>query len=144
MDSHSENRGFEFIEHEGEMGVYCWGGSLEALFQAAAEGLYTIMRSSFTLLDRVDRTIELKEEAVDLLLRAFLAELVFYESVERLIFPLFHFSEITSTHLFCRARGGHYDPHHEPLEREVKAVTYYRLSVEKRDARWEAIYIVDV
>lgn len=140
----SNKRGFTFLDHEGEMGVFCWGVNLEELFRAAAEGLYTLMRSSFTLIDSVETDIEMEEEEVDLLLRAFLAELVFYESAERLIFPHFEFLELTPTRMRCKAMGGHYDPQKEPLEREIKAVTYHQLMVRREQDRWIAQYIVDV
>ncbi len=137
-------RDFEWIEHEGEMGILAWGDTLEDLFQAAADGLYDLMRRQFTIREPRTREITLEADAVELLLKAFLSELVFFQSAYHEVYPTREFLELRPHRLHAQLIGGQYDPAENPLEREIKAVTYYRLRVWQANGRWWAIYVVDV
>ena len=137
-------RGFEWIEHEGEMGIQAWGESLEDLFQAAADGLYDLMRRRFTLQGTCTRDLTLEADGADLLLKDFLSELLYYQSAYHEVYPERTFHEIRPHRLRVTLRGGRYDPARNPLEREIKAITYYRLQVWQTHGRWWATYVVDV
>lgn len=138
-------RGFEWIEHEGEMGIQAWGETLEDLFQAAADGLYDLLRHHFTVVQPTQREIALEAPDVEVLLKDFLTELLYYQSAYHEVYPERVFHELSPERLRAVLRGGRFDITREPLEREVKAVTYYRLRVwQDADGLWRATYVVDV
>ena len=132
------------LEHEGEMGCHVWAPDLEGLFQTAADALYRLIRSEFTLREPHQMRLDLEEPDPALLLRAFLAELVYELSAHQRVFPRRRFRVLTPSRLTADLVGGRYDPQSEPLDREVKAVTYYRLRVWREPPGWHATFIVDV
>jgi len=139
------SRGFEWIEHEGEMGIHAWGTTLEELFQAAADGLYDLLRPHFTVVQPTQRTVTLEAPDVEILLKDFLSELLYYQSAYHEVYPERVFFELSPQRLRVLLRGGRFDIAREPLAREIKAITYYRLQVwQDADGRWQATYVVDV
>ncbi|MCS7311516.1 MAG: archease [Acidobacteria bacterium] len=138
-------RGFEWMEHEGEMGIQAWGVTLEDLFQAAADGLYDLLRHHFTIVQATQREIALEAPDVEVLLKDFLSELLYAQSTHHEVYPERVFHELSPRRLRAILRGGRFDITREPLEREIKAITYYRLQVwQDAEGRWRATYVVDV
>jgi len=56
----------------------------------------------------------------------------------------FVISEIGENALRGEVRGEPFDPKRHPIEREVKAITYHQLSVERDGQGWRARVYVDL
>lgn len=144
MNSIKTLRGFELLDHEGEMAVHVWASNLVQLFDTAARSLYSIIRPSFHLIQPVSKNMTLEEPETDLLLRSFLSELLFDLSTFHYIFTKRHFHRLEPTQLEVHLSGGVYDPVRQPMEREIKAITYYRLRIWNEAPGLHATYLVDV
>jgi SHS2 domain-containing protein len=124
------------------------GANLEELFHAAATAVISIMLEDLGGVNRKTRKkfcVDAPE--LDLLLYAFLSEILFYKDSESLLL-LPDIVEIRESagkiELSCSASGERVDRRRHPLAVDIKAVTMHRLMVEKKPDGWTATVVLDV
>jgi SHS2 domain-containing protein len=92
-------------------------------------------------------TIDLEREQLDLLLFAFLNELIFFKDAKQMLLRTKYVS-IKNEQPKYRLNGILYgeaiDRQKHPLIVDVKAVTLHRFSLRQTDAGWEAFVILDI
>ena len=148
--SHNRGQRFELREHTADIAVEATGDSLEGVFAAVANGLGAA--SCDEIPDETgDRfSLSVTAESREALLFDYLDELIYLRDV-RVELPVDHRVE-TLTHsddaddaeswtLEASARGV---PLAEIDAREVKAVTYSEMRLERVDDGWEAYVVFDV
>jgi SHS2 domain-containing protein len=138
---------FGFFDHTGDIGIDIDSPDLGSLFADAASAF------SETIVDRESlpgaETLEmsLAAEAPDLLLVAWLSELLYRFETDGW---LSHHADVimsrSAQHWTVRARlaGGRIDPEHHEIRVLVKAVTYHALEVRAAGDRWHARVILDI
>ena len=100
-----------------------------------------------SIADARDMTIDLEREQLDLLLFAFLNELIFFKDAKQMLLRVKHVSikdEESKYSLTGVVYGEAIDPRKHPLVVDVKAVTLHRFSLRQTDAGWEAFVILDI
>jgi SHS2 domain-containing protein len=134
---------FETFEHEADIGIRGFGGSLKEAFENAALALYSVM-VNIDFVDPVEeRTVTVSAPDRELLLVEWLNALLAISDIERIVFSKF-VVEMEETKLTGVARGETLDrERHEPRV-EVKGATYYLLSVKEQDGIYTAQCVVDV
>ncbi len=135
---------FEVFEHTADLGLRVRSPSLETLLEEAASGLTSVIVANLSDIRAVETcTIEVEGQQPDLLLFDLLTEVLFeFESSQRL---LSRFAvEINDEKLTATCQGEILDPDRHQLEREVKAITYHQLKVQKQPNGWLAEVIVDI
>ena len=125
-----------------------WGGTLEELFiSAAAALLRTMAAAPERVMRQQEIAIRLEHEELDLLLFAFLQELIFYKDARRLLLHADR-EQIEERngvfHLEALVRGEQIDAAMHRLLVDVKAVTLHRLQLQFEDALWKAVVVLDV
>ena len=135
---------FETFDHTADLGLRVTAGDLEELFAEAARGLTSLVVDEPETL-KSDRAAEFRIEGddLDLLLIDLLGELLFRFETTGFLgrdFTAVH----TSGGLDVEARGEMIEGQAHRLAREVKAITYHGLKVERQDGRWMAEVIVDI
>ncbi len=80
---------YELINHTADVGIRATAESPDALFETAALAFTELMTDSATVEPRVERTMELKEESLDLLLVCWLQEILYLMDTEGLVFSVF-------------------------------------------------------
>ena len=135
---------FETFDHTADLGLRVTAGDLEELFAEAARGLTSLVVDDPDTL-KSDRATEFRIEGddLDLLLIDLLGELLFRFETTGFLgrdFTAVH----TSGGLDVEARGEMIEGQAHRLAREVKAITYHGLKVERQDDRWMAEVIVDI
>jgi SHS2 domain-containing protein len=126
------------------MGIEASGETLEDLFAQAAYGLLEIIAGTPEALCREEMIVTVEGGDAEELLVNWLNEILYLFEIKR-FFPLdFEIEEVRGNHLLARVRGEPFDPQRHPVEREVKAVTYHQLRVEKTDGLWHARVYVDL
>ena len=125
-----------------------WGGTLEAMFAAAAEALlHTLTLTPGTVVSRVELEFTGEADALDLLLLDYLQSFIFHKDARRLLLrpgPLRIEHAGGTWRLVATARGETVDPsRHEPGT-DVKAVTLHRLRAAFEDGAWRATVVLDV
>ncbi|MDD5761075.1 MAG: archease [bacterium] len=125
-----------------------WGATKEETFLAAADAtLNTMVENIGTVAPLERRVFSVAADSLDLLLFELLQELVYRKDAERLLLRIcdLRIEEIGSGYrLHAEAIGETIDPARHPLLADVKAVTLYRLSVEKSPTGWRAVVVLDV
>jgi SHS2 domain-containing protein len=122
------------------------GRDLPDLFETAAAALAEIMVDPTTVALTLERAISLEADALDLLLYDWLSELVFLKDRDCEVFPRCRV-EIAGDGPFrlnARLCGGPIDVERCALRIDPKAVTFHRLSVERREGAWCARFVIDV
>lgn len=125
------------------------GRNLEELFCSAADAtIATMIESLESLEPRTEKTIELNNPALDMLLFDLLQELLFYKDANRLLLRVVRAEVEESSEegfsLRALARGEKLDPQRHEQCADVKAVTLHRFLVEKTNEGWRSLVILDV
>lgn len=134
---------YEFIDHTADVGVRLEAPTAAALFETAARALTEIATDAGAVMPRVERTVELEEETLDVLLVSWLQELLYLLETEGLVFSRFEVS-IDGTRLHAAVWGEPLNPELHARKSDIKAVTYHQLEVGRRGDAWEARVIFDV
>jgi len=125
-----------------------WGESVEELFIACASALLRTMTAAPEQIARCQGfLIRVEHEELDLLLFAFLQELIFYKDARRL---LLHADRVRiekhdgAFRLEACVSGEQIDAGRHRLLVDVKAVTLHRFQVVCEDNLWQAVVVLDV
>lgn len=141
---------YRFLEDiaTADVAFEAWGGTREELFAACADAL---LRTMVEVPDKVERrqslAIHLEHEELDLLLFAFLAELVFLKDARRLLLHA-DLVRIGGTEgafsLEADVMGEEITPRRHDLLVDVKAVTLHRFRVVHEENAWRATVVLDI
>jgi SHS2 domain-containing protein len=135
---------YRLLEHTADMGIEAVAESREDLFAQAAYGLREILSGSLEVAAREEKTVELRGGDLEELLVVWLNEILYLFEAKGFQPVDFEVEEVERTTLKARIRGEPFDPARHPVQREVKAVTYHQLKVEKSDGGWRARVYVDL
>lgn len=133
-----------FFDHTGDIGMEVFAPSLPEIFKTAAAGMFSILTESRTIHPHLTKTISLKAEVADELLILWLNRLLFLFDTEGWLFSQFEITLPNEKSLQAVVRGERYDPERHEILREIKAATYHRLTLEKRENTWYARVIFDL
>jgi len=133
-----------FLDHTGDIGFEVRAPSVEELFRSAARGLYGILVERPPESGDATEEFDLRESGPDLLLRAFLAELLYRFLARRCIIAAFDDLRVGDGQVTARGAAAAFDPQRHGLRTELKAVTYHQLEVRRDGPGWFARVIFDV
>ncbi len=80
------SRGFELTEHTADVGIRAWGGSAAEVFEQAALGMFSLMYETEAVKPAARVAIELEAPDGELLLAAWLNELLYVTEARRVVF----------------------------------------------------------
>jgi SHS2 domain-containing protein len=125
-----------------------WDETVEGLFTSAAEALMKVQVENLDAVEnRESRAILAEEESIEMLLFAFLQELIFMKDAYQLILRVPSVKirkENENYHLNAEAYGEEIDPIRHELNVDVKAVTLHHFRVEQTSLGWRSLVILDV
>lgn len=135
---------FEYFDVTADVGIIARGKSLDELFVNCARAMFNVMVDITKV--KPLKEVEVKAAGVSLeeLLLDYLTNLLALKDIHGMFFGDFEVrineKDLTLT---GKARGEESRPEHE-VKTEVKAVTYHKMKVEKKNGFWEANFVVDV
>jgi len=135
---------FELRDHTADIILFVSADSLPLLFATAAEGFYAAIGE---ITGRPDETpVKLSFAAPDLesLMVDFLDELLYRFDVDGAVLTRFTFDCLNDTILKATAASRPLDRDWSTLNREVKAITYHDLRVQKLNGRYEVEIVLDI
>lgn len=135
---------YRVLDHTSDIGVLTRGKNLPELFNNAARALFDLMIDMKSVEPKQERQIAVEATSVDLLLREWLAELLYCFHGEQLLFSEFDIEHLNSTYLKGIARGEQFVPGRHTIKRELKSITYHQLEVIHEKNGYKAQYIIDV
>ena len=134
---------YEQIDISGDAGLRIRGENLEALFENAAEGMFTLITDIHQIPASIRKEVNLKADSNEDALVQWLNELVFLYDTYGFIGKKFKVTFQGDT-LTAEVSGGQFDPDRHESRLLIKAATYHNLSLTKTDSHWEATVIFDI
>jgi len=141
---------FHYLEDIGtaDIAFEATGRDLPELFTSAADATMNVMIDNLDAIEPHDtRRIELKDDAIDMLLFDFLQELIYFKDAERLLLRVreIRIEEKEGAYsLKATTAGEPLDPARHQQRADVKAVTLHNFRVEKTKGGWKASVILDI
>jgi SHS2 domain-containing protein len=150
---------FEIIDISGDVGLKAYGGSLKDAFMNAAIGMYSLITDLEIVKEEKVIDVFVESDSMEGLLVSWLNELVFHFDAYGFIGKRLSISEFTpsqpsvggeqqATLQACRIKaslsGEDFDPARHESRLLIKAATYHRLKVEKKNGEWEIDVIFDI
>lgn len=130
---------FEVFDHTADIGILAHGSSQEEAFVNAARGMFSLITDLDLVKEVEARDVEVQAVDRELLLAAWLSELLFLFEVEYLLFRRFQVEFPAPGRLRGVAWGEKIDPRRHPIHMGIKAVTHHMLQVEKEDGYWARV-----
>jgi SHS2 domain-containing protein len=132
-------RGHREVEHTADWELEVWAEDLAGLLGEAASGMYELMGIEISDEDRCHRRLELAADDHEGLLVSFLSELLFVLDSEEIAFDGFLVT-VNGDRLDARLEGGAVTAR----GKEIKAVTFHRLTVRDTGYGYETRIVFDV
>ena len=135
---------FELIDIFGDAGIRAFGSDLSELFANAAAGMYSLIADPGSVVP--GKSIEIKAEASSLegLLVSWLNELIFHFDTYGFIGRDIRIHELNNTLIMSTIDGEDFVPERHGRGLLIKAATYHKLKIERKEDHWEADVIFDI
>jgi SHS2 domain-containing protein len=134
-----EAAGYREVEHTADWELEVWAADLPGLFEQAARGMCALAGMRLQPEPRHSRRVSLQARDIESLLVSFLSELLYYLEQEGIGFDLY---QITLEGLNLQAELG--GARLASIQKEIKAVTFHRLSVRQTEAGLKVNIVFDV
>ena len=135
---------YELFDHTADIGLRVVADDLDGLFRDAATGFFSLIVEEIPDREPLERLhFEVEADRDDHLLVDWLNELLFVFDSRGLLLDRFEVSVVNGK-LEADAIGRQLDAAHDRLLREVKAVTYHGLRLERTERGWLAEVILDI
>ncbi|MBM3470132.1 MAG: archease [Armatimonadetes bacterium] len=135
---------FEVIEHTADIGIIARGATLVEVFEAAAEGMFSLMVDPGTVENRAWLEREVEAEDHEGLLVDWLNNLLAVVNIEAFVPVAFVVEQVSPSRLRATVHGEPVDPNRHRFRRDIKAATYHMVEVRQADVGWTARVIFDV
>lgn len=131
--------GYIELQHTADWAVRVWAPDYPALLIQSARAMYEIMGARSDQDQEVERVVEVSASDNESLLVAFLNELLFLHETENLVFNKIG---LNVSDFMLRASLGGAKINNQV--KEIKAVTYHNLNIQKLPQRLEVTIVFDV
>ncbi|MFC1562171.1 archease [candidate division KSB1 bacterium] len=142
------SRTFTIIDHTADIGIEFSGSTVEELFTAAAESIFSILTHLNTIDITIHRSLSVSADTYDDLLVNWLQELLYYFAVDYLLFADFYVKidrlDNGTLSLEGICGGEPVDAGKHEIFTEIKTVTYHQLLVKQLATHWQGRIIVDI
>jgi SHS2 domain-containing protein len=135
---------FEILDISGDVGIKAYGKSLKDTFIHSAIGLYSLITDLDTVKEKKTIYISVESDSREGLLVLWLNELIFHFDAYGFVGKKIIITEFTPSLLKASLSGEDFDPERHEKRLLVKAATYHRLRIEKKDDTWEVDVIFDI
>jgi len=135
---------YQTIEHTADIGIRMQAPTLAELFANAAYGMFDLICNARSVRAQVEQPVVITADSLEELMVSWLSELLFFFDARKMLFCEFDITEIDDRHLRAKVRGEKYSPQRHELDHDIKAVTYYKLHVERQDSKWTAEVVFDI
>ncbi len=135
---------YKIIDHTADLGIIVKGVDEKDVFIRAAYAMTDLMVEGDISKKTVIKDVSLQgEDFPDLMVR-WLGEILYLFDGEKLLVNSIEIKSISPTKLRSTLTLTSFDPEHLQVKREIKAVTYHQISVDKVNDGWQARIIFDI
>ncbi len=132
------------IDHTADLGIVVKGADLKGLFVRAAYAMMDLMVEGDIEEKGVRRELTVEAEDLPDLMVRWLGEVLYLFEAEKLVVRDIEITSLSESRLESALTLVHFRRGHHQITREIKAVTYHQISVERKDGGWEARVIFDI
>jgi SHS2 domain-containing protein len=136
--------GYELVDHTADIAVRAWAPSAAGVFEECAKAMFSLICDPLTIEQTETEQVRVDAPDGELLLVAWLNELIYRFEASRALFADFEVLEVGERHLVARVSGELLDPRRHAVCGGVKAATLHQLSLRPVAAGWEAFVVLDV
>jgi len=136
------NSGYKFIDHPSDIGIEVKGKTHKELFLNAVSGMLSIISDSSNGREKIKKSLHLEEGSLEELLHSFLSEILWFIISERFLPLSVSINLLEKTTLQAHLEGITITD--EEVKREIKAVTFHQLKIEKINGYFLTRIIFDV
>ncbi|MBU1065109.1 archease [bacterium] len=138
------NQYYSFFDQTSDLGIEVMGPDLESLYRNAALGLTDLITDLKMLKSIKSRIVNVQAEDRELLLREFLAELLYLFHIENFLARDIKIIEISGTNLKAELSGEPIKIGTHRIHREIKSVTYHQLCIKQNESGFKARFVLDI
>lgn len=126
-------RKYSFVEHTADIAIKAYGKNLFECFENAAVAMFDIISDTKKIKPVGEYKIILKADNLELLLVDWLSKLLYLHDANNFLFCKFKVEKLdeSASVLEAQAWGEEFDKARHPIGKEIKAVTYHMLEVNK-------------
>ena len=135
---------FELIDISGDAGIKAFGESLEEIFLNAAAGMYSLITDLDNIYPQKSIEIQASGNSLEGLLVSWLNELIFQFDTYGFLGKDIHINELCDTLIKATLKGEAFVPERHGRGLLIKAATYHKLKIERKEDHWEADVIFDI
>jgi SHS2 domain-containing protein len=135
---------FEVIDISGDIGLRSYGKSLKEAFLNAALGMTSLITDLDAIEEKKTITVSVESNSRDGLLVAWLNELIFHFDAYGFIGKKADIEQFSGKKITATITGEEFDPGRHEGKLLIKAATYHKIRVEKKDDIWEIEVIFDI
>jgi SHS2 domain-containing protein len=152
-------KSFEVLDISGDIGLKAYGKSLQDSFMNAAIGMYSLITNLEMVKEEKVLDVSVESDSMEGLLVSWLNELVFHFDAYGFIGKRISITELTPSsplgggeqpagqqayRIKASITGEDFNPERHESRLLIKAATYHRLKVEKKNGEWEINVIFDI
>jgi SHS2 domain-containing protein len=135
---------YEVLEHTADIGFRARAGTLQSLYEQAAEALVFVAMELDAIEPRERFEIQARGADREELLVNFLNEVLFLVDGRRIAMKRFRVLELGDAHIRAEAWGEPFDAARHRAKLIVKAVTWHQLRIAEDAAGWFAEVFLDI
>jgi SHS2 domain-containing protein len=134
---------YRLIDHTADIAIEVTADDLMSLFLNCGYALFDILYETSGVRSQKSYKIKAKGSTKEELLINFLRELFFKIEIYNVILKEIHIEELTKDEIVATAFGEEYKEDRHKLKKEIKAVTYHNVKIEKKDDKLSVIIVFD-
>ena len=135
---------YQVIDHTADLGIIVKGPDVKSLFIRAAQAMTDLMvKGDISEKTAIRDGLVEGEDFPDLMVR-WLGEILYLFEGENFIVHSIEIKSISPIQLKSILSLTGFEPEYHEVLREIKAVTYHQISVDKANDGWEARVIFDI
>ena len=135
---------YELFDHTADIGIRVFAATPAELLQPATEGLYAAVGELVPTGKAETVSVDLTGDDDAVLLRDYLTEVLMWMECDGRMVVALNVEEFTAQRLAVTSETQSIDEERSSLDREVKAITYHGLAIERVAEGYRATIIVDI
>jgi SHS2 domain-containing protein len=135
---------YQIIDHTADLGIIVEGTNEKNLFIRAAQAMTDLMVQGDISKRTVSKDVSLQGEDFSDLMVRWLGEILYLFEGEHLIVNSIKMKTLTPVHVRSKLELTDFDPEKHEIIREIKAVTYHQIFVDRVNDEWQARVIFDI
>jgi SHS2 domain-containing protein len=144
----SPTKGFKILDHTADEYILAYGANLEEAFESAALAMFDVMTDTHTIDPAENEFLEITAEDEEALLYSWLETLLLKFDIEGKLYSQFKINKITEAErrvsLTATIGGEVFVSDKHPSKTEIKAITYYRMKILRKEEKTTVKFVLDI